>query len=457
MRYFKVYFFTRYSEFRILHKTCNVIYLQKDVVAESAEILQLGLLFGEDIQATTEDLPAVLSFQHKLLQEYLAAVYIAENLKLDTTSTFLTEAVQTWEKIETHREVLQFACGILVKTNASSDCITNHVAKVLAQHVNDEVNNGKVLPELAVLISCQKEGQVSALNPYLSRYPTCGCPLAEVLASTELAYITDTDSNDTLQLSSSTAQIILDFDEEVRYSETDSDSEVDIEEFDRLWHALQSVQADVIALHLDQVKSANVTKLSHLSGLQYLHIEYCDCSEAAGEELAQSINSWGPQPQLTFCELRWMPIPRSLMTALSKCTLLKHLDIWQFDLSDKLSILMASPPPALRDLVLYQCSLQAVDINHMTQAIREGRLPHLQGINISDNPIGEDAVGSLLETFISSKPQKQLELGLASTGVDEGGKLTELSRQLKTEWKTKLAGTNITVRYSMVDGLEDAI
>ncbi len=391
--------------------------LQKDVIAESEDILKLGLLFGEDTNATTEELPAVLSFQHKLLQEYLAAVYITEHIKLDASSTFLAEAFPTWETIETHREVIQFICGILSSTDAIP--IVNHVAKHLVQNIHHKLNYVQ-WPDLSVLGSCQKEG---------------GLSVAEVLTNPYLLYITNIDSNDTLQLNPSPSDIIVKLDE------------IDSERFDRLWQTLKSINANVIALHLEKVRSQNVTKLHHFPQLKYLHIAYCDFSEEAMEDLAESINSWGPQPQLTCCLLQGGSIPRSVMTALCKCTHLKHLDLFGCNLEGKLSVLMADPPHALRQLRLLECSLHGADVNQLTQSVRQGHLTSLQVLNIRMNPVGVVSVGHLLEALISIRPHTQLKLGLELTGVNENGKYTGLSDQFETEWKTKLTDTNIKVEW----------
>ncbi len=398
--------------------------------------MKLGLLFGEDTEATTEELPAVLSFQHKLLQEYLAAIYIVENVRLDTTSTFLAKSFPTWGKIETHREVVQFAGGILASIDTSLVCITDHVAKTQILNEHNKLNNGKDLAkDFSILFSCQREEGLPAFNPYLSEYPTCGHPLAEVLAKTELVYITGIDENDKLELNQSPAQIIVKLES------------IDEEKYDRLWQELHDISANVIALSLSGVRSANVAKLSQFPQLKYLHLGDCDLSEEEGGDLAESIEAWGSNPQLTFCAFWGVPIPRSLMTGLSKCSHLVHLDLIRYDLHDKLDAFMSTPPPALRDLTLFQCSLHASDIDHITQAILQGGFKHLELLGIHENPIGEAAVGHLLAALVSIRPKTQLELWLYVTGVDGNGEHTDLSKQFITQWKAKLTGTNINVSW----------
>ncbi len=395
-----------------------------------------------------------------MIQEYLAAIYIVENVKTGETSTFLAQAFPAWEKIDNHKEVLLFTCGMLGETDASS--VTIHVRKVLAQHTNEQLNNGHTpslfasslggTDPLPLLESFQKEGKVSTvINPHLCEYPSCGRPLAEVLANTELVYITGIDENDPLQLSPSQAQIIV-------YLKW-----VDGEKYDRLWKALRDIHANIIAFNLESISSANVTRLGHLPQLKYIYI--WDCREASGEDMADSIEAWGDQPQLTYCWLRWVPIPRSVMTGLCKCTHLIHLDLQFCNLHDNLDVFMASPPPGLRKLGLNYCSLHWSDVDHIIKSIQAGRFTHLEELDINNNSVGEVAVGHLLESLISTRPHTQLKLKLYRTGVKEGSdedwkrmvrrlgldgdkKLSaDLSSQFVSEWKAKLRDTNVKVKW----------
>ncbi len=376
----------------------------------------------------------MLSFQHKLLQEYLAAVYIAENIKPDTAETFLNETFPTWEEIETHREVVQFACGILDNDHVYP--LLNYVSKCTAKHIHNELDNGKELPDTSILASCQKESGISTMNQHLSLYPSCRRPLAEVLANTELVYIEGIDMNDPLELSPGPgpAKVI------VKLVDVGSDSYVD-RLYDRLWEALHSAHSNLITLHLEGVSSKNL-KLQHFKQMKYLALSSHDWSESSGENLAASIEAWGAEPQLSYCRLYEVPIPGSLLTALSRCNKLMTLRLTNRNLHDKLSVLMESPPPLLRCLVLQACCLHGGDVEHIAQVIRAGRLSHLQEVNISANPVGEVAVGHLLQELINTRANTKLTLVLAGTGVDEDGEDTELSVQFEAEWKAKLTHTD---------------
>ncbi len=362
--------------------------LQEDVVAESDEILQLGLLFGEDVDATTSDLPAVLSFQHKLIQEYVAALYIAEQVQMEDPSTFLTEAFPTWEKIENHREVVLFTCGILADTDASP--ITQHVAKVLNEHTKSQLNGGLqmsvMIPEFFQLIaSFNVEGNVSTDNPYITEYPQCSRPLVDILANTELAVITSLNENDTFQLGPCSADILLNV------------SRKEEGKLRRVWETLPTTHyTNINALYTTQIRTDTIP-LSHFAQLKHLSI--INIREGDHEDLVQSIDSWGPDPPLTYCRLRKVIIEGSLITALCKCTYLLCLNLAECNMKDKVCVLMDHPPPVLRDLNLGNGSLCASDVDHLTQAIKNDKLKNLKKLDIRCSPVGEDAVNSLLEAI----------------------------------------------------------
>ncbi len=103
---------------------------QNEIMKESSDLLTLGLLFGEDVDATSSDLPKVLSFQHKLIQEMVAAYYIAEQVKIDPS--FLKTAFPTWEEVDKHRELVRFTCGLLA--NIDTMPVINYVGKLVLQN-----------------------------------------------------------------------------------------------------------------------------------------------------------------------------------------------------------------------------------------------------------------------------------------------------------------------------------
>ncbi len=360
----------------------------------------------------------------------------------------------TWDKIENHREVVQFACGLLAESDASR--LVNHVGWALTQYTNNQLNAGVKLSVTGLHDSCmlfslldkfEEEGKdPKRFHPYFCRYNTCGHSLEEVIENTELAYIEDIIGHD-FELNPSQAQIILNF----FYSEN----------FDEAWHALKTMQAKVVALHYRGDVIGKVTKLSNFSGLKYLHIKKCDANyyTTAVDDLAKSIHSWGHEPVLTYCHLELKelgPDEKSFLTALCKCTHLVYFHLEGCYLRNNLHILMDAPPPLLRYLALNDCSLDASDVDSITEATKGDRLPNLEELDISENTVGEDAVGALLETVISTRSQKQLVMKVFHTGyylIDRGDDeiISDLPEQFVSEWKTKLTEfPNIKVHFELI-------
>ncbi len=216
-------------------------------------------------------MPPVLSFQHRLLQEYMAAVYIVHNIMSGTAETFLLDAFPSYEKIEAHWEVIQFACGTLGKNDVFP--LLNFVSKSTAACMQKEIDDGSHFFTFPyILASCHKESGIPTISQNLSLYPSCRLNLAEVLKITDLVFIDDIDMNEPLELSPCPSQIVVRL------------AEIDGKKYDRLWRALHKIPTNLIALHLFWVMSENVSKLHHFSQLKYLSIvNFEELSESIGE------------------------------------------------------------------------------------------------------------------------------------------------------------------------------
>ncbi len=432
-------------------------FFQKDVVAESPDILMLGLLFGEDIDATTTDLPEVLSFQHKLLQDYLAAVYIAERAKTD--ASFLPNLFPDFRQISVYRDVVQFACGILAETNDAHH-LTDHVAKKINELAQYELDDGmelflgdqvsrsvviyRPLP-FELLATFQKEGRVSSLNPYIVEYPNGRHSLAEIMSQTQTVVIIKLDNNDNLQLKPSPANVILGPQIAVQAKDRDI--------FYQLITRLCSISANLTAFYNHQVQTCfqeipMIRKLGSFPQLKYLSFTNFGGIDAENEAFTQSIGSWGPDAQLRYCYLGGIPLPKSAIDALSKCLHLHHLALYVSDLGGKLATFMASPPPGLRNLILYTCSLKSSDVHHIVEAVKEDRFPYLREVDLQCNPIGETAVNSLLEA-IATRPHREISLKLDKTNHNENGKFCDFSETFVNKWSTNLIDTKINVVWSV--------
>ncbi len=172
--------------------------LQADVMAESEDILLLGLLFGDQLLHGEAE---VLSFQHRLLQEFIAALYISHMMKED--AGFLESAFPNWDSIEGHKEVVQFVRGILKKSN-DGQMMIDHVCRCFAEDMYTKLERGKHLDiclehfcrdyrysPLGFIRDFQKELGSEKFSKYLCIYPECNKPLDYILCQSKLIVIND--------------------------------------------------------------------------------------------------------------------------------------------------------------------------------------------------------------------------------------------------------------------------
>ncbi len=456
-------------------------FFQSEIIAVNPEILKLGLLFGEDLNATTDDLPEVLSFQHKLIQEMLAAYYIADQVtkkrqgrpkKGKTTKIpFLDTAFPTWECVEKHQEVVRFTCGLLAKTAIGAKPLIDHVAQLLACHIRAELNEPrkntysfKCLIESSLRLhdSFQKEGCLSEVNEYLCEYPACGRPLGEVLAKTKLAVISglDIQNDDVINVNQWSADIILHLNREHM-----------TEGCKKLWKALESSTGNLLGCIFD----------------------HCEMEKNEFEDMIKSIERMSSDPQLRLAYFDLKFIPSSLPAFLQKCRHLRTLTMEGLDPSSQISVFLRDMPESLRELILPSSRLSSEDVDLITDSVKNKKLPQLKVLDISQNPVGKRAVRSLLEAFhylamnegryIGSDEKhdtsNKIEIHLYNTDIheefdeedehdvadnlpddecdtsdeededDDDGVTKDLPDDFIKEWKEKLAGTNIEIHWKL--------
>ncbi len=387
--------------------------LQKDIMKAPEDLLKLGLLFGQEVDLATEDLPEVLSFQHKLIQEYIAAICIARQIKAD--AAFLNTAFPSWEKIEMHREVLRFTCGLLADHDASP--VANHIASILVKHTHDQLLIGVNLLTIVqnesqdIIESCNIEGHQSALNTNLSVYPSCGWHLSEALKHSRLVLINGVNEHDPLQLSASSVPVILN----IRKGKCSGKQR----ELSRLMNALTSSHINVQGIHNDIIwedmcKISNFIQLKHISVMSVLDI----IDQMQVNDLTDSINSLNSEPQLKSMncilpmisdrdEANTIYVP--FMKALKRCTQLKKLRLVSFGhMGDGVSALMEAPP---QDLTFLALKCEDEDVKSIAEAVKQHKLDKLEELNIGlSELVTEAAVISLIKTVLTVRPDKQLKI-----------------------------------------------
>ncbi len=356
------------------------------------------MLFGEDVDATSEELPEALSFQHRLLQEMVAAYYIADQVKVNPT--FLEAAFPSCREIESHKEVLRFSCGLLAGTNTGAEPIIDYMAKILAKltrqqvHEGDEdncINLNRTLiakEDLAIYQSLQKEGCVSNVNKYFCNYPTCGRPLAEVLATTELALISGVDENDVLDVKSSSAEVIMYKPGKRREPVIKITGK---EDYGKLWKSLREAKANIVT---------SILCASDIGQNKLNELIMSMCSDSHGSDM-----------DLKYCHLVTEPdvkIPSSFLKTVCTWKHLSRLELNRCDLSTRVNMLLDSPPPALRVLRLTRSRLLQEDVIFIGDCVRQYKLKNLEVLDIRENPITDSTAQMMNHDIDTALPGSQL-------------------------------------------------
>ncbi len=385
---------------------------------ESPDLLNLGLLFGQEVDEanmTTEELPEVLNFQHKLIQEFCAAKFIAKQIK--TNPSFLSTTFSTLEKIQKHGEVLRFTCGLLA---AKARVVTNHIGKMLAEETSDNLNEGNDLlnPGLnpflqEVLEKCHEEGRVLAINPYMCFYPQSGHHLADCVKNSEIVVIDGVKENDPLKLERSSAKVMLSTGTTLNENEDNKSLEL-VNPVFSLHMNLQSIIC--YPLPEDVCKLRNFPQLKCFTSIQSLTLGHVI-------DLIDSINHW-PEPELRklHCQLPSVNplVPKStltqmfnaLMTVLRKCKQLQGLMLYHGGpLCGSIPILMEDPPQSLRRLCLGETMLLDEDVRSIAEAVKHHKLQQLEALMIDvNNAVTETTVTELVKACVAVRPDKPLEI-----------------------------------------------
>ena len=86
-----------------------IIFSQREVEKVcGTEVFKLGLLFGCDDNNDDDDSDWV-SFQHKIIHEFIAAIYIVD--QVNKNPDFLRTTFPSWTHIKNHTEIFRFCCG----------------------------------------------------------------------------------------------------------------------------------------------------------------------------------------------------------------------------------------------------------------------------------------------------------------------------------------------------------
>ena len=101
-------------------------------------VYNLGLLFGCDVNNYEENDFELVSFLHKIIHEYIAALYIVDQVEKDLS--FLSRTFPTWTHIKKHIEVYRFCCG---RGNEQSKSVfVDYFIKTMVDFTSDMMSQG---------------------------------------------------------------------------------------------------------------------------------------------------------------------------------------------------------------------------------------------------------------------------------------------------------------------------
>ncbi len=246
--------------------------------------------------------------------------------------------------------------------------------------------------------------------------------LSHVLETSNLVLITGVNENDPLQLKPSSVPVML----SIRYEEYHDKGK----EVSRLMAALssarinlQAVQGDVLCD--DMCKFHNFPRLKGIAFgfnrtmLQAKHVK----------DLTESINSWGPEPQLRsllcsypinvhYNEALSLFIP--FVKALTNCINIKDLGSLNGTPSACIPALMGAPPPKLMSLWLISARMNDTVLESITKATKKRKLQQLEELTLNSFGTSDAALTSLVKAFIEVRPDKKLQITADRFSVEVG-------------------------------------
>ena len=365
--------------------------------------------------------------------DYLAAWYLCRATQNIEES--LKQAFPAWDDLEKHEEVVRACCGLM----KGREEVVMHVINVL-----------KVLLKQEMIYWYSYRGTMSSLQnecgiqtPLFVRYPSCGHPLSQVLNNAKLVVIDDLTGEEYDDALPCNADIVIDIRLD-KYIKNTLRTQVN----SGVMRTLQRHRDHIIAIHLVQGSQDVMKQMSSLlpsSSLGCLYMKYCYLSEEVvnslaempelihleiwesqlegggsslsshGDHLLSAIKAWNGHSKLRGLTLIGnnlpLPVCRPLLVAIAgNCPCLEELDMILNTLSGCLFGFLQNPPPALRKLDLWYTDLQAEDMESLAAAVTEGKLQHLEELNLIGNKLSEAAMTPLLQALLNTLGDRKLTL-----------------------------------------------
>ena len=180
----------------------------------------------------------------------------------------------------------------------------------------------------------------------------------------------------------------------------------------------------------EQVWPELLQSLSSCKQLTNMHLSNNNIGEA-GRYLAQSITSWGDESSLKWLYLRDCSIPEQvwpeLLQSLSSCKDLCELKLYRNTLTGCFFHFLSdanSGFKSLKSLNLEETALNKTDIQHLTQLIRDNKLPGLKELHLSKNLVSWEKELEQLKKACASHPNGQSIIRIISYNSAEEEEVT---------------------------------
>ena len=165
----------------------------------------------------------------------------------------------------------------------------------------------------------------------------------------------------------------------------------------------------------------------------------------AGYQLVRAIKSWGNDAPLERFIVEHCFIPTTvwpdLLTSLSSCNKLLHLDLSYNTLTGCLSSFLRDPHSglhSLEELLLDSCSLNKKDLQHLIKCVESEKLPSLQNLYLNENRLRriEDVLGKLIQCCTQHYSNKNVKIWVQGNYLSQG---------FQNTWVPQCEDTNVSL------------
>ncbi len=381
---------------------------------------------------TPQGIPEVMTFQHKLLMEYVAALYLSEVIK--KKPDYVKSVFPTWRDIEKHSEVFNFICGIL--KDAGSNHVVDHAVGCVIQHSLKQLEDGKFLSVFkddrmfSSLDLIQQEAGSNNTNCEVFPSLRHSHSLSTVLSHAKFIVVKDlkgTTCDPTMPIAQDIVITLAgDFPKYKKKSWNSEEMAGTIKTLQKCRENIRAIQlflcenetvnaitslmpaTRLAQLHIEScyLSPENISSLKEMRQLIYLSLQEIDSLASHGRHLVAAIEAWEGQSSLRKLDLLGNNLAPSVCKPLlaavaTNCPKLEEIQLFRNTLTGSLDAFLQDPPPALTELWMNNTSPQTEDIESLAAALAGGKLQQLKVLDIRGNNLSETDADVLLSPQLS--------------------------------------------------------